>query len=182
MECPKCGANLRDKDISHSEFGQYVHDKLPRTFYWSDTDGNSYKKATRILRVIEEKKPGQGLKKSQKCILPLFAEGIDYLISLRRVHEQSGVFIIHTEPPYDSAIVSQICSKKKSLALQLAKNVIGPMPIVIGKVFKNIQEQYPNTTLDEIAWLIGYYFKERELTKAELNAFASGEKFPGENT
>lgn len=111
MRCPHCNAEFdmpRDPNISHSAFGQWIKDNIPNTFFWADVDGISYKRATRILRVIEEKQPGQELKDSQKKILPLLAKGIDYLISLGIVHEQSGVFIIHTESPYITATVSQI--------------------------------------------------------------------------
>ncbi len=98
----------RDPNISHSAFGQWIKDNLPNTFFWADIDGISFKRATRILRVIEEKRFGQELKDSQKKILPLLARGVDCLISSGIVHEESGVFIIHTESPYTMATVSKI--------------------------------------------------------------------------
>lgn len=100
---------IRDPDVSHSEFGQWIHDNLPITFYSIDIDQIVYKKQTRILRVIEEKLPGQRLKSSQNCIFPLFAKGIAHLVKTGTISEGSGVFILWGQAPYETVIVKQIC-------------------------------------------------------------------------
>lgn len=111
MKCPHCNNEFdmpRDPNISHSAFGQWVHDNFPNNFFWSDVDGIVFKRATRILRVMEEKRPGQTLKDSQRTILPLLARGVSRLVDLGIIHPQSGVFIIYTEPPYTTATISQV--------------------------------------------------------------------------
>jgi len=98
-------------DISHSKFGQWIHDSFPKKFYFIDVDGIIYKRKTKILRILEWKKPFQKLKPSQKYILPLLAQGIEYLIRMKFISEQSGVFIIFTDSPFEEAEIVQIAGK-----------------------------------------------------------------------
>jgi hypothetical protein len=83
-----------DPDVSSSAFGQWVHDEIPRTFYWADIDGASYKRATGILRVFEHKWVGQELKPSQNSILPKIAKAIAHMIETKLVSAGSGVFVV----------------------------------------------------------------------------------------
>lgn len=98
----------RDPEKSNSELGQHVHDHLPHEMYFIDIDGVVYKNATHILRVVEQKQPGQQLKPSQKVILPLLAKAIEYLVSIKVVHPESGVFVAETEKPFSIATVRKI--------------------------------------------------------------------------
>jgi len=99
---------VRDPNRSSSEFGQWIHEKLPRVMFAIDLDMVIYKKSTRILRIIEEKRPHQCLKDSQQCILPLLAKAVDSLKREGMVHRQSGVFVVFTEPPFNSGRIEQI--------------------------------------------------------------------------
>lgn len=95
-------------DDSASELGQWVHDNLPRKFSFMDLDGVIWKAGPNVLRIVEQKHPGQGLKLSQRLILPLLAGGIDGLIEQGKISRQSGVFVVHTDPPFDSAFVAPV--------------------------------------------------------------------------
>lgn len=79
---------------SSSRIGQYVHDNMPTTFYWSDIDGECYKKSTRIYRIFEEKKAGQRAKGSQRFFLREHAWAIEKGVKEGRYAEGSGVFLI----------------------------------------------------------------------------------------
>lgn len=112
-KCPECNDRLihqtnRGPNESSSAFGQFIHDAFPNSFWWIDVDGMIYKKATRILRVIEHKPVGGQLRPSQQFLLPMIATCIRILIALRLVHEQSGVFLVRSDPPFRSGHVQQI--------------------------------------------------------------------------
>jgi hypothetical protein len=111
--CPQCHDALihqtkRGEDESSSAFGQFVHDTLPKVMYWSDVDGVSYKKETNALRIVEHKRRNQLLTPGQKLILPLLAKSLQLLTATRLIHEQSGVFVVHSDDPHDGALVEQI--------------------------------------------------------------------------
>lgn len=99
---------IRDPSRSSSELGQMVKETLPRTMFFMDVDGVVYKKATRILRVIEQKQPGQQLKPSQETIFPMFARMIAREIEDGLLDSQSGVFVMVAMAPFESAFVYQI--------------------------------------------------------------------------
>ncbi len=104
-------------DVSHSEFGQWIHDYFPNTFYCMDIDAIVYRRKTKVLRILEWKKSWQKLKASQRCILSLLARAVKHLIALNLVSCQSGVFLVLTDPPFEKAIVVQINgSWRKELA------------------------------------------------------------------
>lgn len=90
----------RDNDVSHSEFGQWIHDWMPRDFYSLDIDQLTYKRKTNILRILEEKCPGQNLKKSQKAVFPFLQKAIEILVACKLLAKGSGVFIVWGVPPY----------------------------------------------------------------------------------
>ena len=108
--CPSCGDRLihqvaRGADESSSAYGQHIHDAYPKTFHWADIDGVIYKLSTGIMRVIEHKPVGGTLRPSQRAILPLIAGCIDILIDQEVVHRESGVFVVNSDYPYDTALV-----------------------------------------------------------------------------
>lgn len=117
-ECPDCGDILihqsnRQEDESSSEFGQYVHDRGERDrswreMYWLDVDGVICKKRTQVLRIIEHKNRADDLSDGQKHVLPLLAKALQLLVATRLIHSQSGVFVVYSDHPHDSARVRQI--------------------------------------------------------------------------
>src|SRR5262245_14952791 len=115
--CPDCGDTLihqsnRQDDESSSEFGQYMHDRGEqdrrwREHYWLDIDGVIYKKRSRVLRIIEHKNRGGGIRPSQETVLPLLAKALQLLIATKLIHEQSGVFVAYSNHPHHSALVKR---------------------------------------------------------------------------
>lgn len=111
--CRECGdvvihQSNRGPHESSSAFGQFVHDKLRNEMYWLDVDGISYKKKTRMLRVIEHKPRHGNLSDGQKEVLPLLAKAIQILAATRLIHRDSGVFLVQSDHPHDVVFVSQI--------------------------------------------------------------------------
>jgi hypothetical protein len=111
--CPQCGEVLihqtnRGPDESSSSFGQFVHEKVGRVMYWSDIDGVIYKKKTKVLRIMEHKRRSESLSDGQKEILPLLAKSIQLLAATRLIHEQSGVFVVHSDHPHKTGLIKQI--------------------------------------------------------------------------
>lgn len=108
-KCPDCKERLvhqdsKGPDESTSGYGQYIHDNYGNTFYWMDGDGILFKKRNRMLRFIEHKEFRQQLRPSQETILPILATLIQMLVMVRVIHEQSGVFVVYSDPPYVDAI------------------------------------------------------------------------------
>jgi hypothetical protein len=140
--CPECNAkidlkyirqSMRNKNISKSELGQWIHDKMPNDFYWLDIDGIVYKKATKILRIIEEKKPGQELKPSQLLVLKNLAIAIDYLVEQNIVSIGSGVFVLWTTQVWGT--ISQMtssgdCTEKLILSKNQFENFVSGQELV----------------------------------------------------
>lgn len=111
--CPECGDRLihqanRGHDESSSAFGQWIHDELSHEMHAPDLDTVIYKVSTRILRVLEHKTRGKHPSKSQNAVLPLLAKAVQLLAATGLVHPDSGVFIVYSDPPYDSASVQQV--------------------------------------------------------------------------
>lgn len=110
--CPGCGDNLihqsnRGKHESSSAFGQHVHNHVPDDLYYADIDGAVFKVDTRVLRIIEHKPSHGELSSGQKAILPLLGLGIRSLAANELVHPQSGVYVVHSEPPFGTASVQR---------------------------------------------------------------------------
>jgi hypothetical protein len=117
QDCYKCKKRfVRDKNMSNSEFGQWIHDSFPNTFFGIDVYQVIYKQRTRILRILEQKLTHQQLKPSQECILLLLATAVDHLLKTGLVDEQSGVFVVFSDPPFKSASITQI---GKNISLHL---------------------------------------------------------------
>lgn len=162
---------MRHRNISASELGQYIHDELPRTFDWIDIDGATQKTSKNTLRIIEQKNPGQRLKGSQRRIFSKLAKAINFLICERDISENSGVFIVWTEPPYSEAIVSQVygCREQK-LILEMSSKIED-----IPRLFQtrtiaeklNIEEN----RVEEL--LKGEYIKNKVMTSKEFIEFIS---------
>lgn len=112
----------RDPDVSSSELGQYIHDNYPVHFYFADIDGAIYKKATRMKRVLECKRPGQPLKASQKWLLEDVAKEIGRQIELGLISPESGVFGVWGDPPFDEIRVRQIGGTFEALLRGEAKD------------------------------------------------------------
>lgn len=109
-DCPYCGGALIHQDKrgngeSSSAYGQHIHDDHENSFFWADVDGVIYKFATRIMRIIEHKPVDGSLSKSQRTILPLLAAALDVLVAEDVLDPDSGVFLVQSDPPYDTARV-----------------------------------------------------------------------------
>lgn len=118
--CPDCGDTLihlsnRGKDESSSEFGQFVHDHISIEMFWLDVDGVSFKRKTSILRIIEHKPRRGSLSNGQREVLPLLAKALQLLAGTGLIHEQSGVFVVYSDHPHDTADVEQIPGWKSRL-------------------------------------------------------------------
>lgn len=112
-QCPDCGDALihqsnRGPNESSSAFGQFVHDNVGIEMFWLDVDGVSFKNKTLMLRMVEHKPRGGSLSKSQQTVLPLLAKSVQLLAATGLVHDQSGVFVIYSDHPHDSALVEQV--------------------------------------------------------------------------
>lgn len=185
MKCPECNSEFdfpRDKDISHSEFGQWIHDEIPRNFDWIDIDGVSRKSKTGIIRIVEEKRFGQELKGSQKRILSRLALGIEHLAKSGYAKYGSGVFVIYTEPPYNKSIIRQVypIDKEESIILDIIEaddKSLSLIPMSVPKVFRKLSKKYPDLTEEDISFILANYFIEIEVTKQELISFVSSEEF-----
>lgn len=106
--CPDCGDRLihqsrRGSHESSSALGDFVHNNLQLTMYVLDVDMVVYKVGTKILRVVEHKFEGQGLKPSQLSVLRLLAQAVESLIADGAVDAQSGVFAVWADPPFETA-------------------------------------------------------------------------------
>jgi len=111
--CPECGDRLihqskRGRDESSSAHGQHIHDDRPRTFDWMDGDGIQRKRANRMLHFIEHKFGDRPLSDSQKRIMPVLAR----LWQLGRedgiIHQRSGVWVVHADPPWVESKVAEV--------------------------------------------------------------------------
>jgi hypothetical protein len=131
QNCPDCGDTLihqtnRGPHESSSAFGQFVHDRVGIEMFWLDVDGASFKKKTLILRMIEHKPRGGSLSSGQNTVLPLLAKSLQLLAATGLVHEQSGVFVVYSDHPHDSALVEQI-GGWKSRRIWPKREMTGPI-------------------------------------------------------
>lgn len=113
QSCSDCGDRLihlvnRGSDESSSPIGQHVHDNLPNTFFWMDSDATVYKMRTRIWRQVEHKFNGQELSKSQTTMLPIMARMVSQEVAAGNLDEASGVFVVWTDPQFSSATAMRV--------------------------------------------------------------------------
>ena len=114
-DCPDCGDKMIHQENrgfaeSSSGYGNHIRDHRTKKQFFMDVDGVLCKMANGMVRIIEHKKPGRPLKKSQLCILPILQKGIELLIDRGEdgLHKESGVFVVRSEPPWDCAEVTSI--------------------------------------------------------------------------
>lgn len=122
--CPDCGDALihqfdRGPHESSSAFGQYIHDRgevdrVWREMFWMDIDGAIYKKRTTVLRIIEHKPHLGALSAGQREVLPHLAKALQLLAATGLVHSQSGVFVLYSDHPHDSALVHQVAGWQRT--------------------------------------------------------------------
>jgi hypothetical protein len=91
-------------DESASRTGQYCHDQLPRTFDCVDLDAVIYKRSGSLMRILEEKLPGESISLAQSNVLPKFAMLIELGIRGKQLRDDSGVFIVWYHSP-----MSRVC-------------------------------------------------------------------------
>jgi hypothetical protein len=90
----KC-AWSKGQDESASRVGQFCHDFLPRTFDCVDIDCVIFKRATGMIRILEEKLPGEEVSKAQIHVLPKLAGLIELAVRGKKLPEGSGVFLLY---------------------------------------------------------------------------------------
>lgn len=111
--CPDCGDRLvhqtrRGRDEASSAFAQAIHDNLPNDFFLMDADWLVYKKMTRTLRFIEHKYVNQALSPSQDAILPRLAAALGHLRNTKDYAvEESGVYVVWSDPPFTEGLVAE---------------------------------------------------------------------------
>jgi hypothetical protein len=111
--CHECGDRMihqtnRGPHESSSAYGQHVHERYGRTFYFTDGDALTFKRSSQILRVIEHKYSGGVLSPGQRVILPLIAIGLDSLAHLHGVDPASGVFVMYADAPFECVAVRRV--------------------------------------------------------------------------
>jgi hypothetical protein len=111
--CAQCNDKLihltnRGPDESSSPLGQHVHDNLPNTFYWMDSDAVVYKLRTRIWRQVEHKFHGQELSASQNSMLPYHSMMVQSQVDAGAFAEDSGVFVLWTDPQFTHGEIARV--------------------------------------------------------------------------
>lgn len=83
-------------DVSATRFGQFLHDHVGRDFDLVDIDWQCYSVETKILRIFEEKHPGQDWreKPSQRRALPRWAQMIEVAVRRGELARGSGVYVV----------------------------------------------------------------------------------------
>ena len=127
--CPECGdqfihLNNRGMHESSSGLTQRIHDLLPRTADIIDND-DPYESWAVVRQRLDpplwwhkEHKPrGKSLGTSQKFFLPRLAETIKRGVESGIWHSDSGVFVVWSDPPYDTGAVQRIGSDKEPVEL-----------------------------------------------------------------
>jgi len=84
----------RNRHVSSSVFGQYVHERVRPDFDSVDIDLLNRAASTAILRFLEQKESGQNLKDSQVRCFPVIARLIELGLEQGVVAQGSGVFKI----------------------------------------------------------------------------------------
>jgi hypothetical protein len=111
--CPRCKDKLihqnnRGPRESSSGFGQYVFNEIGHVMDLVDIDLVVFKRATRLLRIIEAKPPGGELGIAQCFVMPILALAIRILAGLGELHPNSGVYMLETAPPFATGVASRI--------------------------------------------------------------------------
>jgi hypothetical protein len=110
---------------SSTALGQWVHDSIPRDFWFKDDDVRPEhftvgKVSTHIFREIEHKFRYQLLSIGELELMTLQARAIQSLVDRREVSPFSGAFVVYTDPPYVTAAVEKIHPDgTKSLPIRL---------------------------------------------------------------
>ena len=106
----ECGDRLihqhnRGAHESSSLLGDYIHRCFPQTFYYMDADMVFYKSRDRRLLFAEHKFPGQILKPSQQCLLPLMGRLIQLGVDNGLLVEGESLQIVGA-PPWDNCSIT----------------------------------------------------------------------------
>lgn len=123
-----------DRAYYTSPLSEFCAEHLPGDFHYLDGDEVllryssqpiQFARASRNLRICEAKRKGEQIRRSQREVLPLLAEGIAALISKGDLASGSGVFLIEGEMPYeDGASIYQVLPTSNSRAVGL--QLLGP--------------------------------------------------------
>jgi len=118
--CPECGDQLihlnnRGDHEAASGLLQWIHDNVPRQMDVIDDDlqPDAFEVVRRKLNPplwlrIEHKPRGKGLRPSQQFLLPRMANSIQHGIHMQVYHPMSGVYVVWSDPPYESGAVSRV--------------------------------------------------------------------------
>lgn len=111
-------SRLSDSKYYTSDLSRYCDEHLGFDFNFLDGDevllrysaqGMTHARSTGVLRIIESKRPGEQVRRSQIDVLPLLARAIDLAVQDGVLAEGSGVFVLEGEPPYENgAIVHRV--------------------------------------------------------------------------
>lgn len=117
---------MRNDNKFHSEFTKWTYANCGNEFYFGDIDGIAYKKATRILRVIEWKHSPEDLSDGQNFYLPILDAAIELLVKSGVLSIGSGVFIVRGNPPgwEDGIEVNRIGKQSVKITTQKLKEFI----------------------------------------------------------
>jgi hypothetical protein len=97
--CDDCGQELIHRDHrngyeSASALGQIIH-RMKHTFTVGDIDLYYFKRALRLLRLLEHKQPGQSRKGPQNEVLNLLDRIIAHYVDCTgQLHPHSGVYVM----------------------------------------------------------------------------------------
>lgn len=128
---------LSSTDYYTSPLSRFCHEQLPQDFHYLDGDEVllrysaqpvTYARETRVLRVIESKRPGESIRRSQREVLPIIATAIRFAVNQGRLGPGSGVFLIEGDEPYDEgALLYQILPEGDARAAGMG--MLGPRRI-----------------------------------------------------
>lgn len=111
--CPHCKDKLihqnnRGPRESSSGLGQHVFDRIDHVMDLVDIDLVVFKRATRLLRIIEAKPPGGELGIAQRFVMPIIALAIRVLAGIGELHRDSGVYVLETGPPFETGVARSV--------------------------------------------------------------------------
>jgi len=93
-----------------SDLSQFCDEHLGPHFNFLDGDevllryssqGMTHARSSGVLRIIESKRTGEEVRRSQREVLPLLARAIELAVQDGTLAAGSGVFILEGESPYD---------------------------------------------------------------------------------
>lgn len=130
-------AKLSSATYQTSDLSRYCDERLPGDFNYLDGDvvilrypaqPIAYARETRILRILESKRPGEQIRRSQVDVFPILAASIHQSVAQGQLANGSGVFIIEGTYPYeDGADVRQVLPHETSRTVGL--QYLGPKRI-----------------------------------------------------